>query len=356
VRPTYVDIDLGAVAHNVGEFARMVAPSEVCVVVKADGYGHGDVPVAETALDHGASCVAVALVEEGVRLREAGVEASILVLSQPAPESAASFVEWGLTPTVYTHEFVDALDRTKSDIGLHVKVDTGMHRVGVVPQDLHDLLGRIDSSPRLSLDALWTHFPVADTDPAYTRAQVERFYELVAGVEVPLLHLANTAGAALYPEARAGMCRIGLGTYGLHPCDETRDLVDLRPAMRLVSQVAHVQRLPAGESPSYGRVRPLAADSTVVTVPVGYADGYTWLRSGDVLIGGVRHPLAGRVTMDQIVVDVGDFDVSVGDEVVLLGRQGDEEIAAEEWADEMGTIIWEVVCTVGPRVPRRYTG
>lgn len=356
MRPTYVDIDLGAVAHNVGEFARLVAPSEVCVVVKADGYGHGDVPVAETALTHGASRVAVALFEEGVRLREAGVGAPILVLSQPSPESAASFVEWDLTPTVYTHEFVDALDRVGRRVGVEVKVDTGMHRVGVTPEGLHELLRRIGGTRSVVVDALWTHFPVADSDPAYTREQIERFYDVVAGIDVPLLHLANTAGAVLYPEARAGMCRIGIGTYGLHPCDATRGLVDLRPAMRLVSEVTHIQRLAAGESPSYGRVRPLTADSTVVTVPVGYADGFPWARSGDVLIRGRRHPLAGRVTMDQILVEVGDVDVALGDEVVLLGRQEEDVISADEWATDMGSITWEVVCTVGPRVPRRYTG
>jgi alanine racemase len=150
------------------------------------------------------------------------------------------------------------------------------------------------------------------------------------------------------------MCRIGIGTYGLHPCDATRGLVDLRPAMRLVSQVTHLQRLESGARPSYGRVRELVGERTVATVPVGYADGFDRERTGDVLIGGRRHPLAGRVTMDQIVVDVDDDDISPGDEVVLMGSQGGEEITADEWAAEMGTISYEVLSRVGPRMPRRY--
>ena len=152
------------------------------------------------------------------------------------------------------------------------------------------------------------------------------------------------------------MCRIGLGTYGLHPCPETREVVDLRPAMRLVTHVSHVQRLDAGERPSYGRVRELDRPSTVVTAPVGYADGFTraLTSEGWALVGGERHPLAGTVTMDQIVIDVGDTMPEVGDEVVLLGRQGDAEIDADDWARRLGTISYEVVCSIGPRVPRRY--
>jgi alanine racemase len=168
--------------------------------------------------------------------------------------------------------------------------------------------------------------------------------------------MANTPGAILFPAARADMCRVGLGTYGLHPCAETRGNVDLRPAMKVVSQVTHIQRLRGGSRPSYGRIRELARDATVATVPIGYADGYHrgLSREGAVLIGGRRHRLAGNVTMDQIVVDIGEGEVSLGDEVVLLGAQGREEIGADEIAGHLGTISYEVVCSIGPRVPRRY--
>lgn len=356
MRPTYAEIDLGAIRHNVGAFRDLIDPTELCVVVKADAYGHGDVPVAEAALDAGAHWLAVALVEEGIRLREAGIESPIIVLSEPDPRDAIEVARWGLTPTVYSTGFVDALADTGAGIEVHVKVDTGMHRVGVAPRLLPGLMGSIDSKPTLSVAALWTHFPVADEDAEYTKRQIELFDETVAAYEVPMQHLANTAGAALFPEARRSLVRVGLGSYGLHPCDETRDVLDLRPAMRIVSHVSHVQRLESGARPSYGRIRPLAGESSVATVPIGYADGYPRRLSegGSVLIGGERFPLAGRVTMDQIVVDVGEADVGVGDEVVLLGSQGGSAIGADEWAGLLGTISYEIVCEIGPRVPRRY--
>jgi alanine racemase len=203
------------------------------------------------------------------------------------------------------------------------------------------------------LEAVFTHFPVADTDAVYTKGQIERFDQLVSHLKVPLIHIANTPGALLFPEANRDFSRIGLGTYGLHPCDATRGLVDLRPAMSIVSHVSHVQRLPAGSRPSYGRRRALADDATVVTVPIGYADGYSRLLSdqGRVMIGGTTYALSGTVTMDQTLVTVGDADVAVGDEVILMGGSS---ISADEWARIMGTISYEVVCSIGPRVPRRY--
>ena len=356
MRPTYAEIDLGAIRHNVSAFKELVTPSDLCVVVKADAYGHGDAPVAEAALEAGASWLAVALVEEGIRLREAEIETPIIVLSEPDAHDAAEFAKWGLTPTVYSLAFVEALAEAGPRFDVHVKVDTGMHRVGVAPRLLHELMNAIEAKPSLHVEALWTHLPVADEDPEYTRRQIDLFDEAVSGIEVPMTHLGNTAGATLFPEARRSLARIGLGTYGLHPCDETRALIDLHPAMRIVSHVSHMQRLEAGARPSYGRIRPLAVEASVATVPIGYADGYPRRLSqdGSVLIGGERHPLAGTVTMDQIVVDVGDADVGVGDEVVLLGRQGDAEITADDWAGLLGTISYEVVCEIGPRVPRRY--
>lgn len=356
MRPTYAEIDLGAIGHNVAAFRELIAPSELCVVVKADAYGHGDAPVAETAIEAGAGWLAVALLEEGIRLREADIEAPILVLSEPDPRDAIEVAKWGLTPTVYSPVFVEALAETGVGFDLHVKIDTGMHRVGVGPALLDGLMAAIAARPTLEVAALWTHFPVADEDPEYTRRQIERFDQVTAGYDVPFTHLANTAGAVLFPGARRSLSRVGLGTYGLHPCRETRDVIDLRPAMRIVSHVSHVQRLESGARPSYGRIRPLAGPSLVATVPIGYADGYPrgLSASGRVLIGGEPRPLAGTVTMDQIVVDVGDADVGVGDEVVLMGRQGDAEITADDWARALDTISYEIVCEIGPRVPRRY--
>jgi len=355
VRPTYAEIDMGAIRHNTAAFVDLVGPAKVCAIVKADGYGHGDAPVAAAALDAGASRVGVALAEEGVRLREAGIEAPILLLSEPDANSIPDLIEWGLTPTVYSVEFIEKLGSEAPRTPVHAKVDTGMHRVGASPRVLHDLVTGV-ADAGLELEGIWTHFGVADADPEFTRHQIEVFDAAITRYEVPLVHMANTAGAALFPESRRDMCRIGLGLYGLYPSLETHDVVDLRPAMRLVSHVCHVQRLEAGARPSYGRSRQLREDATVVTVPIGYADGFVRGLSeyGCALIGGHRYPLAGTVTMDQVVVDVGDADVGVGDEVVMLGRQGDQEVTAYEWAEILETISYEVVCGIGPRVPRRY--
>ena len=356
VRPTYAEIDLSAIAHNIGAFKDLIAPSEVCSVVKADAYGHGDAPVAAAALKAGATRLAVALVEEGVRLREAGISAPILLLSEPEPGSVADIVKWELIPTAYSLDFIEMLAAAEAPLAVHVKIDTGMHRVGAAPRLVHDLVSSVNQAPNLELAAIWTHFPVADEDASFTEHQIEVFDATVSGVEVPMVHMANTAGAALFADSRRDMCRIGLGTYGLHPSPATRDVLSLRPAMRLVTHVAHFQRLEKGARPSYGRIKELSIDATIVTAPVGYADGVARGLSqyGCALLGGHRYPLAGAVTMDQIVINVGDLDVQVGDEVVLLGPQGDEEITADEWAEQLGTISYEVVCSIGPRVPRRY--
>ena len=291
------------------------------------------------------------------KLREAGIDAPILLLSEPDADSASDVAKWELQPTAYSDRFIQALETTGAEMRVHVKVDTGMHRVGADPGLVPGLVSSIRRSDRLELASLWTHFSVADEDPDFTKKQIERFDDVAGSIDPPATHLANTAGALLFPEARRDLCRIGLGTYGLHPCPQTRDVIDLKPAMRVVTHVSHVQRLAAGERPSYGRVKPLAQESTVVTAPIGYADGFarSLTRSGSALIGGRRFPLAGTVTMDQIVIDVGEEDVQMGDEVVLLGSQGAEEIGADEWAAALDTISYEVVCSIGPRVPRRYS-
>ena len=355
MRPSWVEVDLEAIRQNVRALSKLIAPAKLCAVVKADGYGHGDVPVAEAAVEAGAPWLAVALVEEGVRLREAGVEAPVLLLSEPPLSDAREIVHWNLTPTVYRPDFAEALQAAGAD-RVQVKVDTGMHRVGVAPSDLPALVETCRSAGMV-VEAIWTHFAVSEEVGDFTTAQIATFNEVIDGLDVPMTHLANTAGGILYPEARRDMVRAGIGIYGIHPGPPTGSEVTLKPAMRIVSRVGYVQRLVAGDRPSYGRRRALNQDSNVVTVPIGYADGLPRGLSdqGEVLIGGRRHPLAGTVTMDQIVVDVGDMTVQVGDEVVLIGRQGDEDVTADEWAGLLGTIAYEVVCQIGPRLPRRYS-
>lgn len=367
MRPSWIEIDLAAIEHNVREVAQLVVPAAVCAVVKADGYGHGDIPSAEAALRGGATHLAVALVNEGARLREAGIDAPILVLSEPGIDAAPDIVSWRLTPAAYRRPFVDAVadavETTGADpVAIHVKVDTGMLRVGATPDEAFDLVQHIVRHDSLVLGGVFTHFAVAEEDPEFTAVQLRRFGAFLdrlqeAGVRPPLVHAANTAGALGVPESRFNLVRLGLGCYGLYPHPDQEGIVDLRPAMRVVSHVSMVKTVAAGERPSYGRRRPLPARSRVATVPVGYADGVPRRLSGlgaEVLINGQRFPLAGTVTMDQIVVDCGAADVSVGDEVVLLGTQDSDSIRAEEWADMLETINYEIVCHFGPRLPRRH--
>jgi alanine racemase len=374
-RPAWAEIDLAAVAHNASLLARLAAPAELCAVVKAHGYGHGGPAVARAALAGGAGRLAVALVDEGVELREHGVTAPVLLLSECDPAAAPTALSYGLTPTLYSAAGIAAFSVAAADAGrpvaVHVKVDTGMHRVGAAPADLRAIAGAVMADPHLALEGIWTHLPVADgdaTDHAYTESQLDLFDRLVAqlagdGLEAPLLHAANTAGAIAFPRARHDIVRCGIGLYGYLPGPAVQAAFDaqapgerLRPAMALKARVVAVRTLEAGERPSYGRRRPLPARSLVATVPIGYADGVPRaLFDGgyEVLIGGARRPLAGAVTMDQIVVDCGDDDsVRPGDEVVLLGRQGNEVVTADDWAAMLGTISYEVVCGVGPRMPR----
>jgi len=367
MRPSWVEIDLDAIEFNTRQIAHHIAPAELCAVVKADAYGHGDVPVALAAIAGGAGSLAVALVEEGVRLREADVDVPILVLSEPPEEDLALVVKHGLTPTVYRREFVELLAEAASiattvPYPVHLKLDTGMHRVGASPIEAFEVARAVDRDDRLALQGVFTHFSVADDDPEYTRRQntaLLRFVEALAGegIEPRMVHAANTAAALNLPETQHDMCRVGLGLYGLRPTPRSGEAVVLRPAMRVVSHVRYVRTVPSGARPSYGRIKEVGGPSTIATVPVGYADGVSRSLAvpGSVLINAKRYGFAGQITMDMVVVDVGSDRVAVGDEVVLLGVQGDEQITAEEWADMLGTINYEIVCDFGPRLPRRYT-
>jgi alanine racemase len=357
-----MEVDLSAIRANAAALVGAFAPAALCAVVKADGYGHGDVPSAEAALEGGAAWLAVALVAEGARLREADIQAPVLLLSEPDAEDAAEVVRWQLTPTVYRHSFLDALGRVAPPgFPVQVKVDTGMHRVGAPPALAAELARRVAHSP-LRLQGIWTHFAVAEEDPSFTADQLRGLQTVLAalaaeGIRPEVVHAANTAGGLAYPDARLDLVRAGLGVFGLRPAPGLAPAVRLRPAMRIVSRVAYLQRLPAGARPSYGRRRPLPQEATVATIPMGYADGVPRRLAeggGGVLIGGRRHPFAGSITMDQIVVDVGDHPVQVGDEAVLIGRQGREEISADDWAARLGVLNYEVVCGFSPRLPRKY--
>jgi alanine racemase len=367
-RPVWAEIDVAAVHANVEAFARLAEPARVIAVVKADGYGHGAVAVARAALHAGAGGLAVALVEEGAQLRNAGIDAPILVLSEPVPEAAPAVVEQRLVPVVYTSGGIAALGKAVAAHGaeplpVHLKIDTGMHRVGCDPRDVLDLASHIVEQRELSLAGVCTHFAVADEpENGYTEDQRVRFEHALAslrahGIDPGAVHACNTAATITCPAARYDFVRIGIGLYGIPPAPVLADAVDLTPVMSVKARVSHVQRIPAGERVSYGLRYRAGHDTTIATVPAGYADGVPRELShhgGEVLLHGRRVPIAGTVTMDQLMIDVGDGPVEVGDEVVLIGRQGDEHITAEEWAARMDTIAYTVVCGIGPRVPRVY--
>lgn len=360
----WVEIDLDAVAHNVSMLGSLAPGSELCAVVKADGYGHGAVAVARAALLAGASRLAVAQVTEGRILRDSGIDAPIWVLSEPGRDEYASVVEGELEPAVYTESGIFAAELAAGDharVTVHLKVDTGMGRVGASAGDAIELAQRIMNSDALELGSVWTHLACADElgHPLNDR-QLDRFDAVLdelsaAGIDPPLTHAANTAATMTLPRGHLDVVRCGIGIYGCLPGPELEDLVDLRAALRLVSEVAFVKRVRAGTAISYGHRRPLEHDANLATVPIGYADGVprAWWDEGAVLIGGERRRFAGMVTMDQVVVDCGDSEVSVGDEVVLLGAQGGDAIAAEEWASVLGTITYEILCGFGPRLDRR---
>lgn len=358
-RPTWVEVDLDAIRHN----ARVLTPAgrALMAVVKANGYGHGDVEVARAAIEAGATWAGVALVEEGLRLRAAGIEVPILVLSELPAGSEAVALAHRLTPTVYTAGGLERLaGAARGTVAVHVKVDTGMHRVGVwPPEEAPAFVARVRAAG-FDVEGLLTHFARAEDDEVLTKEQLARFLDVVDAVpsgEAPLLrHAANTAATILYPEAHLDLVRPGIGLYGILPAPGVGADLGLRPALRWRSEVASVTRLPAGEATSYGHRYRLERDAWIAAVPVGYADGYPrqLTNVGEVLIGGRRHGVAGTVTMDQLLVDCGDEEIRAGEEVVLIGSQGDETIGADALGRLFGTIGYEIVSRIGDRVPRRY--
>jgi alanine racemase len=368
-RPAWVEVDLAALRQNVRMLRELAAPAEVMAVVKADGYGHGAVPVARAATEAGAAWLGVALVEEGVALRDAGLDAPIMVLSEPPIDAAPAVLASRLTPVVYTQAGIEALAKATSAAGwseplaVHLKIDTGMHRVGCSERDARVLADVIRECGELTLGGVLTHFAVADEpDNPYTALQLARFDAALdelsrAGVAPGVVHAANSAATLAFPAARRNLVRCGVAIYGIAPAPLFDGTLPLEPVMSFKARVSHIRKLDAGERVSYGLRYVLARPATVATVPVGYADGVPRAlghRGGEVLIRGRRHPIAGTITMDQLLVDVGDEEVEHGDEVVLLGRQGDEEITAAEWAQRLDTIGYEIVCGIGPRVPRGY--
>jgi len=369
-RPTWAEIDLDALRGNVGQIKKAISSrTGLIAVVKANAYGHGALEVARTLAQVGVSWVGVSSVEEGLALRSTGFEAGILVLGTSFPfESFEVALESGLTPTVSSLDGLEAFAQAASRRGkegarFHLKVDTGMGRIGVSVSAATQIFEWLKSHEGVQLEGLYTHFSSADSDPEMTRQQLTLLHEVVQEAQrfgqKCLVHAAASAAIFSYPESHLDAVRPGLSLYGILPVDHSR-AVSLNPVLSWKTRAVFVKSIPAGTPVSYGASFRTVRPSRIATLPVGYADGYRRELSNksEVLILGHRCPVVGRVTMDHTMVDVTDVGerVGAGEEVVLIGRQGSEEISAWEMARLCGTIPYEVLCGISNRVPRIFKG
>lgn len=366
-RPTWVEIHLGNLAHNVREVKRRIGNRELMAVVKADAYGHGAVPCAITALEHGVSYLGVAFIEEAIQLRKAGIASPILVLGSPLPEQAPEFPRFGVTCTVASAEVAEALSYAATAQGkkarVHVKVDTGMGRLGIRPEDAVGFVSYISRLANLEIEGIFTHFATADEeDKSYARSQLQKFKDVIAalearGIRIPIKHAANSAAILELPDAGFDMVRLGIAMYGLSAGRDVREFFDAKPVLSFKTRIVYLKRVPAGFGVSYGITYRTEEESLIATLPVGYADGLSRALSnkGEVLIGGKRFPIVGRICMDQCMVRLPVTEpVEVGQEAVIIGKQMGAEIRAEEVARKIGTIPYEVTCMISKRVPRIY--
>ena len=364
-RPAWAEVNLQALRHNYREIKKQLAPGvKLCAVVKANAYGHGALAVARVAVEEGADYLAVAALSEGLELRQAGFLTPILVLGLVMPEDAKEVVEYGLTQVVCELSLAKALSqeavRQGKEVRVHLKVDTGMGRIGVRPEEAGTLAAAIAKLPGLQVEGMFSHFAAADAkDKSYTQKQLAAFKEAVAaveknGVQLSVKHIAESAAILEIPEAHFDMVRAGIIQYGLWPSEEVTHPLDLQPVLSLKARVTWVKALHPGESVGYGRTFIADRECRIATLPLGYADGYirAYGKEGFVEIHGKKAPVAGRVCMDQVMVDVTDIpDVQIGDEVTLFGS---DSLTIDEVARWGNTINYEVPCLLGARLPRVY--
>ncbi|MFP4588973.1 MAG: alanine racemase [Candidatus Acetothermia bacterium] len=365
---SWAEIDLDALEHNLKFIQRSLSgDAELMAVIKANAYGHGAVPVAQTVLQEGATSLAVHRIIEGIQLRTANIDAPILILGYTSPTQAKRVVKHDLSPTVIDCDQAQALESEASSqdqiVDVHVSVDTGMGRFGVLPDHILEVLGSIDESDHLRFTGLYTHFATADeVDKSYTYYQYRLYRRVVHrleenGFSIPLRHVCNSAATVDFPDLHLDMVRCGILLYGMDPSNEPDHSKDLEPVLSLKSRVIRVATLPEGSSIGYGRTYVTPKSTQVALIPVGYGDGYPRLLSNrsEILIHGHRVPVVGAVSMDQIVVNIDDVSrVQKGDEAVLIGQQGEEEISAEEVGQWAETLNYEVVTGLLPRVSRLY--
>ncbi|MCT4598673.1 MAG: alanine racemase [Vallitalea sp.] len=366
----YARIDLDAIIHNVSSISRITNPnSQLMPVVKADGYGHGAVPICKELSNIGINRFAVATLEEGIILRKNGIDKEILILGYTPDELANELMEYNLTQTIYKQSMAYNLSKVAVELNktakIHLKIDTGMGRIGFMPdEESIGIISTISKLPNIEIEGIYTHFSTADElDKTFTNTQIDRFDKFIEklknnNINIPIKHAANSAGIIDMNNSHMDFVRLGIALYGLYPSDYVyKEKVKLHKALSLISHIIHIKEVEAGTPIGYGGTYVTQKKSKIATIPVGYGDGYDRLLSskGKVLINGEYAPIVGRICMDQFMVDISHIpNVNDLDEVILIGKQGDNEITADDIANIKGTINYEVVCQLGKRIPRVY--
>ncbi|MFH1397626.1 MAG: alanine racemase [Candidatus Omnitrophota bacterium] len=374
-RPTWAEVNLKNLSHNFKEIKRFVSSdTKIMACVKADAYGHGIIPVSRRLELLGVDCLGVASIDEGIDLRKAGLKSQILVLGLMLKADIDPLFKYRITPTVCTDDLAKALDSAacfqKSPIAVHIKIDTGMGRVGVLYDQAIHFIRRAQKLKHIRIQGIFTHFPLADVNDDFTRNQIRKMNLILSslkkeGIDIPIVHTANSMGIISYQNSHFNMVRPGLFLYGLYPkknffpkagSRNMRGEIKLKPVLSLKTRVIYIKRVPKDYGISYGHTYITGRESTIVTLPIGYGDGYprNLSNKAPILIQGRRFKISGRVCMDQIMVDVGDYKVKAGAEAVLIGFQGKNRITAEELAKLSGTIPYEIACGLGSRIPRVY--
>ena len=369
LRPAWAEVNLDNLADNMKEIRRVSKSKDIIAVVKADAYGHGAIDAAQVFLKNGATRLAVAVISEAAELRESGINCPIMILGFTSPYLIDDLLKYDIEQTVYSYEYACEISKAavKQDktAKIHIALDTGMGRIGFRPEEKSaDEVYKISKLHNIVIEGLFSHFSSADEeDKSYTYMQIEkfnRFYNelLKRGIKINVRHIANSAAIIDMPEVHFDAVRPGIILYGYYPSkDVSRDIINLKPAMSLKANVVHVKKIPSGECIGYGRKFKTVRESTIATLPIGYADGYTRLlfNKAKVIINGKFAPVVGRICMDQCMVDVTEAgDVKTGDEAILMGSDKSLKFDADDMANLLGTISYEVLCMIGKRVPRVY--
>lgn len=365
---TWVEVNLDAISHNINQIKGLVESkgSKLLAVIKDNAYGHGAIEVAKLANKIPVHKLGVATLVEAIELRQSGVNSPILVLGTTFPDHAEEIIKNDITQTVCDLKICKKLSETAKKLHkrakVHIKVDTGMGRIGIHYKDAFNFIKAVKQFPEIDMEGIFTHFAVADIEESYTNLQIERFQSVISNIEksniyIPIKHTANSSSIMNFPASYFDMVRPGIAIYGIYPCQNPKIKIELKPALSLKTKVVYIKELPQGESISYGRTYITKRNTKIATIAIGYGHGLSRKLSntGEVIIRGKKAPIIGTICMDQSLCDITHIqDVSVGDEVVVIGRQGNEEITVGDLADKIGTIPYEVLCNINERIPRLY--